>query len=129
MIGNAWHEHWSGVAEHSDWRAADAGQSSLTKTVEDDRVKRIGISRQRPQVGALEASGSTASAIDKSHLRPSTKTVDRTVRKRKRPLLTLQDLRLDTPEQKLCCLLSIVDLADPVQEIPGDLQRVLDERW
>lgn len=93
-----------------------------TKTLREDGVVQIGMARQgRRQVGTLEASGKTASAIDRSHLRPLTKTVDRTVRERKRPPLTLQDLRLDIPEQKFCCLLSIVDLADPVQKIPGDL--------
>jgi hypothetical protein len=58
----------------------------------------------------------------RNELRPSTKTVDRTVRKNKRPALTLKDLSFNILEQELCRLLSIINLADPLKIVPGDLE-------
>jgi hypothetical protein len=55
-------------------------------------------------------------------LRPSTKTADRTVRKNKRPALTPEDLSFNILEQELCRLLSIINLADSLKKVPGDLE-------
>lgn len=44
------------------------------------------------------------------------------VRKNKRPALTLKDLSFNILEQELCRLLSIINLADPLKIVPGDLE-------
>jgi hypothetical protein len=56
-------------------------------------------------------------------------TVDRAVREHKRPPLAAENLRFDTSKEKFGCLLRVSDTASTLQEIPGDLERVLYEGW
>jgi len=42
---------------------------------------------------------------------------------------TSEYLRLDTPKQKFGGTLGVGNLAQPAQEIPGDLKRTFDKSW
>jgi hypothetical protein len=54
---------------------------------------------------------------------------DCAVRKHEGARFASQYLRLNAPKQKFGCFLWVFDFTQPVQEIPGDFERVFNENW